>query len=413
MNLFKKAERLIFFKMFLNYIFHFFKGYVILLAEGKNFGLFINICSKHKIRLYNIRTLGKDIYEIETDAADFKKMRHAAYKSHTKLHIKKKFYIKNIINKYKKRVFYAVGLLLFLAFTAVSSRFIWSIEVLGSNNNADILSAAELAGIKIGAYKPALPDGNEMKNIILTNTDGITWAWVYLKGTKAVIEVREAVLPPAVIDKNTPCDIVAAHDGVITDIIVKEGVALCKKGEPVLKGDILISGTYENADGEKRFEHALGEVYAATVRKTKKNVKLYKKTKKATGKKKSYTDLNIFSKHIPLYINADPKFDEYSIKCEKRELKWGRSHYLGIELITNTYYEEISETVPITSEDAASAIKDELCEAVAKELLPGSQLKGEKIDIKMLNSETAEVTLSMSFTEKIGVAAEITEEKQE
>ncbi len=399
--------------MFLNNIFHFLKGYVILLLESENIGLFFNICTKCGIKLDNIKLVRDNIYEAQINAADFKRIRPAAYKTHTSVHIKKKHYIKNIVHRYKKRVFFIACLIICIAFVAVSSRFIWSIDVSGTERKDEVLAAAELAGIKIGAYKPLLPDGNEIKNIILSSADNFTWAWAYLKGTKAVIEVREGIMPPKIIDKNTPCDISAAQDGIITDIIAKEGIAMCKKGDVVLKGDVLIGGTYENKDGAYRLEHALGEVSAATSRKAAKTIKLYKEIRQRTGRKKKYTDLTLFSKHIPLYKNVNPKFSDYSIKCTRRELKWGKEHYLGVEITSNTYLEETVRRIPITIDEATAAVKDELQEAIAKELLPGAELKSEEISHKMLDDETAEITLVMQFIEKIGVETELTEEKQE
>lgn len=403
--------------MFLNNIFHFLKGYVIISVTGENTERFFNICTRRGIRLDNILRTGENTYEAEIKAASFKRIRAAAYKTRTRVHIKKKIYAGSLFKRYKKRVFYAAGLFMCIAFFAVTSRFIWSIDVEGTERCGEIIQAAELAGIKIGAYKPMLPDGNEIKNIILTNTDNFTWAWVYLKGTKAVIEVREAIIPPKLVDRNAPCDIAAAHDGIITDMVVKEGIALCEKGDVVLKGDILIGGTYDTKDGGYRLEHALGEVSAATLHKARKTVKLYKEVRKETGRKKRYIDLKIFSKNIPLYKSVKVDYEDYSIKYERRELRWGKEHYLGAEIVSNTYIEETTERIPITADEAAAGVKDELQEQIAKELLPGSVLKGEEINYEMIDDETAEVCLVMQFIEKIGaeipIEADRTEEKQE
>lgn len=399
--------------MFLNYIFHFLKGYVILITEGENTANFINICTNCGIRLDNIRFVRDNIYEMQMRTSDFKKLRPIARRTRTAVHIKKKISFVSFANRYKKRVFYVVGAAVCATTVIAASQFVWSVDVRGCENKTEILSAAELAGLRIGAYKHSLPDGNDMKNIILSNTNDVTWAWVYLKGTKAVVEVRKAIPPPQVVDRNTPCDIVAVRDGIIDDMLVKEGVALCNKGDVVLKGDVLIGGTYETKDGAYRLEHAIGEVSAITAHTAKRNVKLYKEIRKRTGRKKTYADVKVFSKDFQLYRNVNHGYENYTVEYKKRELKWGMEHYIGVEISENTYFEETVERVPIAAEEAVSAVKDEMYEEIAKELLPGSVRKSEDVSVKTIDDETVQITLTMQFIEKIGVPIELTYEKTE
>lgn len=399
--------------MFLNYVFHFLTGYVILITEGKNTQNFFNICTNCGIRLDNLRFVRDNIYEVQIRAADFKRLKPIARQTGARVRIKKKLYVKSIFARYKKRVFFAGGMLACAIFIAAASQFVWSIDVCGTENRAEVLRAAELAGLKIGACKLFLPDGNETKNVILSNTDDITWAWVCLKGTKAVVEVRKAIPPPQAVDRSVPCDIVAARDGIIAEMLVKEGNALCGKGDVVLRGDVLIGGTYENEEGVRRLERAMGEVSAVTSHKAKRNVKLYKEKRRRTGRKKKYVDVKIFSKVFSLYREVNPGYEHYSVVRKKREAKWGREHYLGIETDENTYFEETVERIPITADEAAEAARDEMHREIAKELLPGSVLMREDMSVKELDDETAEVTLVMQFTEQIGIPVELTNEKQE
>lgn len=398
--------------MFLNYIFHFSKECVILLIKGENAERFFNLCTGCGIRLEDIKRLECDTFEVRTAASDFKRMRPYAYKTRMRVHIKKKYGIKNIVRRYKKRVFFAAGFFLFFVLFSASTQFIWSVDVYGTKNTEPVERAARLAGVRVGAYKRSLPDGNEMKSIILSDTDDITWAWVYLKGTKAVIEVREAIHAPRIIDKGVPCNITAAQDGIITDMTVKQGIAVKKKNDVVLKGDVIIGGMYENEDGTYRYEHALGEVYATTYHKAKRDVKLYKEKRSETGRKKRFAALKIFSKTIPLYINENIDFEAYKIKHERRELKWGREHFTGIELVCDTYTEEKTARIPITPEEAAQGIRDLLEEEIAGELLGGSVKEDSVLTYKISDNDVCEVCLTMQFTEKIGTETPI-EELQE
>ena len=397
------------FKMFLNKLFQFLKGYVILLLSGRETGRFINICIKRKIRLDSIHKLPDGSISVCVFAKDFKKLIPIAYKTGVLVHIKRKCGLWHTINKYKHRVFYVTGALFFLFIITVATRFIWSIDVVGASTEEckNILAAAELAGIKIGAFKDFLPEGNEIKNIILSNTDNITWAWVYLKGTKAVIEVREGTKPPEIIDKNLPCNIISGRDGIITGITVKRGVAAVGKGDVVLKGDLLICGEKELPDAKIKRERAAGDVYAATWHTKKASIKLFREVRKETGRTKRFFDIQFFGKNIALYKKVNVPFENYSIKVKKRELKWGRNGYIGVGFCQTVYAEEAIERIPQNKDAAVESAKYELEEEIAKELLPFSKLESEDIQYTQKDSETVEVTLTMQFTEKIGLVAPI------
>lgn len=388
--------------MLFDAVFGYLKGYVVLLISGAGSERFLNICMRRRIKIWNISRCGKDCMSVTIYASDLKKIRYAARKSRIRVHITKKRGINNLVRMCRKRIFFVVGIAVSALFFGIASCFVWSIDVTGTEKINEVKAAAELAGIKIGAFKAGLADGNEIKNIILTNTDGITWAWVYLKGTKAIIDVREGILPPKVIDKNAPCDIVSLRDGIITDITVKDGVPFVKKGDVVLKGDLLIGGTLGNREDGYIGEHAIGDVYAATLHKASAEIKLYRRVGRKTGKRKVYRELRIFSKTVPLYFGVHVPYSEYSVACETRELKWGEENYLGIAVDKTIYEETTVERVPIDETAARDAAKYELEKQISQNLLPFSKMESEEVLYEKLDDETVKITLIMQFIEKIG-----------
>lgn len=388
--------------MFLKNIFQFLKGYVIISLTGNSVGNFINICIHRKISLWNIKEMDKGCVTLFMYASDFKKLRQIARKTKTKVHIKDKKGLFVFIKIYKKRIFYIAGFLIFILFVSIASRFIWSIEVVGIENKKEILDAAAMSGVKIGAYKATLPPGDEIKNVILTNTDNITWAWVYLKGTKAIIEVREKIKPPEMIKKNEPCDIVAVRDGVITEMTVKRGISFSKVGDVVLAGDLLVGGTNVDSEGNYRLEQAFGEIYARTRHKAKGQIKLFREIRTKTGKKKIFRDIILFSKSIPLYYRVSVPFEEYGITEKKKSLRLGRELDLGIEVTTISYEEETVNKIPLEYDEAVELACFELEKQIAKNLLPKSKLESREASYIKIDEETIEVTLEMEFTEQIG-----------
>ena len=79
-----------------------------------------------------------------------------------------------------------------------------------------------------------------------------------------MIEVRERIPAPQVENDTTPRNILASQDGTILSLKVYEGEAAVKKGEAVLKGDLLISSVVTNKDLSVSFKHARGVAIAQT-----------------------------------------------------------------------------------------------------------------------------------------------------
>lgn len=389
---------------FLKDVPNYIKGYIKIRISGKNKERFLSLSAKNGIKFWDVGIKNDDCF-FKMYQKDFKKIRKFVRKTHTRVKIIKKCGLKNTLFNIRKRRFFLVGALLVFAFLAVSTRFIWSIEIKGASEEKEemIKNSAELAGIKLGAYIPGLPNGDDIKDIILINSDDISWAWVYLKGTKAVIEVRENILPPKVIDKNAPCDIISARDGIITDIVVKKGIPFCARGDVVLAGDLLIGGTLSKKDGSFDLVHSLGEVWATTYHTKKAKIKLFREKRIPTGRKKRYYEINVLSKNIPLYKDYKIKFSEFTKSEVKKEFSLGDENYLGFGVNIITFSEEEIKKIPLKKEEAIKAAEYELEKEISKNLLPHSKLIKKESSYKDIDNETVEVTITMEFLEKTGV----------
>lgn len=402
--------------MFSNYIFQFWKGYVILYLKGYDIERFFNICRRRNIRLWGIQRSQKTETVLCMALTDFHKIRPIAYKTKTRVKIRKKCGLPVLLYRYRKRYFLFLGAMLLVCFFAVMSQFIWSIEIVGLDTveKQQVLDAAAYAGVRIGAWKGGLEDGQTLKNIILNRVPGISWTWVYPKGTKAVIQVEEKILPPVMVDKSAPCDVIACRDGLVQKVTAKHGKTLLKPGEAVLAGDVIIAGTLMDEEtGDYRLIHAMGTVEASTWHEKSGEYKLYYESRKPTGAKTTHRTLDLFSKKIGLFRKTGIPYAEYDTIENKRELKLGADGYLGIGLETVTYTEMSVVREPISVEAALEFAKADLEEKISAELLPGSVRVAEDIRYEQIDNETIYVTLTMEFIEQIGIENPIGKEQTE
>lgn len=127
-----------------------------------------------------------------------------------------------------------------------------------------ILEAAGEAGISFGASARQVRS-EKVKNTLLQEIPQLQWAGINTSGCVATISVKERQENDAPSNDYGVSSIVAVRDGVICDMTVTNGNPLCKVGQAVSAGQVLISG-YTNCDQSIRATRSRGEVYASTMR---------------------------------------------------------------------------------------------------------------------------------------------------
>ena len=125
-----------------------------------------------------------------------------------------------------------------------------------------IIEQANLCGITFGAPRREVRS-EKMKNSLLAAIPSLQWAGINTSGCTAVISVKErSQSEPEKIGKKIS-SIVAVKDGVIESCTSEKGSLLCKVGQAVKKGDVLISG-YTDCGIKITATKAEGEVFAQT-----------------------------------------------------------------------------------------------------------------------------------------------------
>lgn len=166
----------------------------------------------------------------------------------------------------RKRPVLLFGCLLILALTLYLPGQIYFVEVEGNTTlpTGLIVEKAESCGLCFGAERREVRS-EKMKNALLEAIPELQWAGVNTYGCRAVISVRERTVADKQEDTPSVSSIVAARDGVIQQLTVHSGSPVCKVGQAVKSGQVLISG-YSDLGICIRATKAQGEVFAQTQR---------------------------------------------------------------------------------------------------------------------------------------------------
>lgn len=390
--------------MFFIKLFYFLKGYVIIRAEGLFIERFINISVHRGIKLRRVLKTDKISAEIIVSNHDFKRLRGPAKKADVKIRILKKCGMKALIKRYKKRYAFLIGALIFVLFFLVSSQFVWTVEIEGTNHleKSLILEVLKQEGVYPGGRKRTMSSSREIKDSLMRSFNSITWAWAYIEGTNVRVLINEGKLPPEVIDKSVACDVVAVRDGLVCDVTVKQGISVAEENTAVIAGDVLIAGTIPKKDDTGfRTVHADGEILARTWHEKTGTYKLYNEHRIPTGNKISGYTLELFSKTFCFGLNKN-NFKDYDVLQKSFKARLGKKYYLGLSLTKTQYIEVEIVKEPVPYDSAVAFSEYDLEQKIANELLPGAVLCDKKTNVRDIDEETIEVTLLMEFTENIG-----------
>lgn len=156
-------------------------------------------------------------------------------------------------------------LIVFVIFTVWIPSRIFFIRVQGNQRVSEqsIIQCAESIGLKFGCKRSEIRS-ETMKNYLIETIPEIDWIGITSSGCVATIEVRENTENSKDTESNAG-SMVALCDGIVKSVTVMKGNALCKPGQVVQKGEVLISG-YEDCGLIIKHNGAKGEIIADTFR---------------------------------------------------------------------------------------------------------------------------------------------------
>ncbi len=282
------------------WLWRFLFGYLTIKIYGENGERLINKAKSVGIHIWNLRCR-KGCITGNISIKNFTKLRYAKRGIKCKILIENKNGLAFHTQKYKNRIGFVIGLILFYGILITFSNYIWIINVEGNKtiSTTKIIAACNEIGIREGILKKKINSKYDAQRLQL-NQEGIAWCSLNVEGSVLTVNLSEM----AISDKErrqTPSNLKATFDGKIRRIDVTSGNTVVKVGDTVSKGDLLVSGVIQNLSSTL-FVHSEGVIIAETKRTFSSEGKYLQTIKHKTGNTiKRYT-LDFFNIKIPLYF---------------------------------------------------------------------------------------------------------------
>ena len=360
--------------MLLTRLFNFFRGYLVITISGAYPERFLNVCKNRHILIWDVFTCSSQMIRCSISLRGFRLIRPIARKTDVHVKIIEKCGFPILLTQFKKRKWFLLGFAFCLLCMIILNQFIWKLEITGCENVSAAYVKEKLAecGLTEGAFRPYINE-KKLQTKMLIKTPELAWLWVDKSGSKVTVQVKERVLPPEMYDPNAFCNLIAAKDGVIDSMIVRNGEPMVSLGDTVSKGDLLVSGLIVSDKGiPPRQIQSDGEIYARVWYEKTKAFSLFSPQKRETGRKEKKYTLHLFGWHIPLFRNAKPDFAEFSNETKEHEVSLF-GHFLGIGISCTTFVEQVTEYEKLTTESIVENGAIELLAAIDETTAPNAE----------------------------------------
>ncbi|WP_378953781.1 sporulation protein YqfD [Pelosinus sp. sgz500959] len=339
-------------------LFNYITGTITLKVSGAMPEKFINLCMTHQKRLLSISKHDED-FIVSMGLSDFFSIRPLVRKSQNHVQVIGYAGLPFLIRKIKKRKMLVAGGIVFLMLLNLLMSYIWFVDIVGikSISAQQIKDVLYEQGLKPGMLKEKI-NSKKIENQIVRSIPEVAWVNIGFTGTRAVVEIVEKTLPKA-LDK-APADIVAAKDGIITEVIALAGESVVKKGDTVKKGDLLIKGvaydgktmTPNHVNTDPQLIRANGIVRARVWYEGYGETELIQLSHERTGQQYIGVKIRVGDRTIVLKevaVSPDQLFEIEEVN--KKLLSW-RNTDIVVESIISTYYEVDEKTIHLSVEEA-------------------------------------------------------------
>jgi len=321
--------------------------------------------------LRNIRYIDEIRIQVYMSGADIHKLQKLINTQGATMKIVARYGVYFEFQKVLRRPILLIGFLFWLFLVMYLPSRVLFVYVNGNNtvDSVRILEAAERSGICFGASRRYVRS-EKVKNKLLSEIDALQWAGINTYGCVAVISVKERSVPQYDRQESAFGSIVAARDGIISQITVTSGNKLCDVGQAVRKGQILVSG-YTDCGIYVRAEQADAEILALTNRRVTAVTPLTCTKRVSINETKVQYSMQIGKNIIKLYNNSRIPDAECVKIYSQNYFTLPGGFELPISLITERIYRFDEQPICLSDHSEITWMKGSVENYLLKDMVAG------------------------------------------
>ncbi len=271
------------------------------------------------------RELEKDRYSFLVPAEMAEQAKKIGRRCGAEVSIRRRRGLLHFLRRFRKRAYLLLIPLPFILCFLLLSTYLWQIDVTGNKSlsRSEILAALETVGVYPGVSGLRL-DNPQIRSRMQEALSKLSWCTVQVRGSRALVVVRERRPAPNILDASLRREVAAAKTGTIDTVQVLEGKALIRRGDTVLQGQTLITGILTDRQEQQRLVHAMGKIMAWTWYETGAVLPLLAQEKAYTGGDRTLYSLKIGDLRLNFYNDSSIPWEYYDkMTTEKRAVLFG------------------------------------------------------------------------------------------
>lgn len=378
------------------------KGAVGIRISGKMPERFINLCIAERIHLWGLRK-NEDGLSANLLLRDFFRIRPLVRISKCRVRVVHRRGIPFIWKYMRNRKVFVLGPAIFTILLYLATSYIWFVTITGAESLAteNIRGIAAKYGLRVGGAKSNI-DVRHIENEFMLNMPEIAWIGISLEGVRANIDIVEKKF--AKMEDRSPAHVIAAKDGVVTEIIVLSGQANIKKGDTVKRGDILIRGeapelpigTTGTGEGAMIPVRGKGIIKARVWYEGYGEANTLRMIYKKNGNHTVGMTIKLNGKEYVWKGSSSASYEAFQKEVIYKKLLEWRNSGADVELTINNYFELVGELTEISAEEAQAVALAQANENIQKVIPEAAQVLARKQQI-------LHMTEKYLFRAKVGI----------
>lgn len=404
----------------MNWLLHFLRGSLRLWISGAEPEQVLNRCAAARVPFWAVERREAFVLALTIPLRALPDLERIAARCQCEITEERRRGLPVFLRRFRKRYALLAGVVLSLLLLLPLSRVVLVIDVVGNEQvtSEEILSELRQRGVYPGVYGPSIKQ-RQLSHEILLGMKELSFFSLNLHGTRAEVIVREKKPKPAIESEVEPANIIAARTGIVTDVDLFAGMAICEIGETVLEGDLLISGLVDIEEPEdspvdmgQALHRAKGAIYARTWHTICAKIPMEADIKVYTGSQKTRFALNLMGKRMKFYGNGGISFEKYDKINITKTWQWQDGSILPLSLERETIREYETQPAALQLDAAEEQLKTALHTTLEGRIGTEGKILREDYVTRRVDG-FLEVTLLAECEEQIGKTVPMTKDTQD